>query len=87
MNKKFAFLLPLLCVAATNQTLTVSVSMEGQEVWRHTNCVFVGKCPQSTDNTCILVKYVDGGKTNDFHAWLATVKVSTNAPAKKGGAP
>jgi hypothetical protein len=74
-----AFLLALLSVAATNQTYTVKCKEIGLTL---TNVVSVGPCPQSLDGTCQLVRYCDYGGTNDFHAWLVPLVVSTNKASK-----
>lgn len=54
-------------------TYTVTVG----DLWTHTNCVFVGPCPNG-DGSCTLVRYVENGATNDFHAWAVRVNVETN---------
>lgn len=58
-----------------SQPPTYTVDAGG--VWQHTNCVFVGECPQG-DGTCTLIRYVDNGVTNEFHAWMVPVMVVTN---------
>jgi len=68
-------LLSLLCVAATNETYTVRIPG-----WKFTNVVSV---VQNHEPGCHLVKYVENGMTNDFHAWAVPVVIETNKPAKK----
>ncbi len=60
---------------AQTYTVFITFPQQKEEIWRHTNCLSVSRC--STD--CTLVRYLEGGKTNDFHAWMVNVHVITNS--------
>lgn len=61
-------------VAATNQTYTVKTP-----VWETTNAIQV---IWNHEPSCTLVRYVQNGTTNEFHAWAAPVVVTTNKPSR-----
>lgn len=52
---------------------TYTVTVAG-DLWKHTNCVAILPCTDA----CTLVRYVDNGVTNEFHAWAVPVNVETN---------
>lgn len=65
----------------TNLILTVTLFMGTNVIWKTTNAV-------SADwhkADCCLVRYVEKGKTNEFHAWtggIMTVLVEQNDKRK-----
>ncbi len=71
----------LLGVAATNETYTVNA---GGMIF--TNAIAVSKCPGDgkLPSNCTLIRYVGqyGIGTNDFHAWMVPVLVTTNRVRK-----
>lgn len=58
-----------------NETYTVKTP-----VWETTNAV---KVVRNHEPGCTLVVYVQGGRTNEFHAWAVPVKVTTNQPPRR----
>lgn len=60
--------------SGANETYTVKTP-----VWETTNAVQVIR---NHEPGCTLVKYVERGRTNEFHAWAVPVVVTTNAPVQ-----
>ena len=61
----------------TNQTYTVRT-----QVWETTNAVEVIPNHEKRFPPCTLIRYVENGRTNEFHAWAIPVIVTTNAPRR-----
>jgi hypothetical protein len=62
-------------VAATNQTYTVKTP-----VWETTNAIAVIRNHAKKVPPCTLIRYVEGGRTNEFHAWACPVVVNNEQP-------
>lgn len=60
---------------STNNTLTYTVQTP---VWETTNAVAVIIDHEKKVPPCTLILYIEGGKTNAFHAWAVPVVVLTN---------
>jgi hypothetical protein len=60
--------------ASTNIAFTVTVGDIKYPLWKSTNCLSVSL----HTNNCYLIKYVENGKTNEFHAWMVPVKIEKN---------
>lgn len=61
---------------ATNETYTVTVWAGGE--LKLTNCIAITKCTAD----CTLVRYIERGKTNEFHAWMVPIHVETNKDSR-----
>lgn len=61
-------------VAATNETYNVKVGWTDPPLWQQTNCLSAE--PHSM--SCWLIRWVENGKTNEFHAFAVKVSVETN---------
>lgn len=60
----------LLSLAATNETYTVKTP-----VWETTNAIQVIR---NHEPGCHSIRYIESGKTNEFHAWAVPIVVITN---------
>jgi len=49
---------------------TVTVG-DGPNAWEMTNCIDA----VLHTNDCYLIRWVEGGITNEFHAWMVKVKI------------
>lgn len=72
--KTFIAFIALLSVAATNETYTAKIPG-----WQFTNVVAVVR---NHEPNCHLIRYVQNGATNEFHAWAVPVVVITNRTDK-----
>ena len=59
--------------AATNQTYTVRCV-----TFETTNAIEVIHDHEKKIPPCTLIRYVENGKTNEYHAWAIAVQVITN---------
>jgi len=50
---------------------TVTIGEEPPAIWKMTNCI---EAVLHTNN-CYLIRWVDEGVTNEFHAWMVKVKI------------
>lgn len=78
----------LLCASALSAaqptvTAVVRSPFGGPELERFTNVVAVVWNHEKREPPCHLIRYVKDGKTNEFHAWMVNVTVTTNKATRK----
>lgn len=56
---------------------TYTVTVDGG-LWKHTNVVEVIENHENSTPPCTLIRYVEKGFTNEFHAWAVLVIMETN---------
>lgn len=84
MKSKLILLLSALALAAVAETYTVGIYDWGNHLLTtFDNVILV----TNHEPHCFLIRYVENGKTNDFHAWLVPIKVITNNPPSKATTP
>ncbi len=72
-------LAPSLLLAGETYTVKIGDPLNGgKELTQFTNVVQVIRNHDKAEPQCHLIRYVERGKTNEFHAWAVPITITTN---------
>lgn len=70
--------------ATPTYTVTIRDTWDKDQIlWSTTNAIEV----TNHEATCWLVRYLEHGRTNEFHAWAVPITIETNKPKEKASSP